>query len=166
MFGFRPMEPKDVPQVYQLVTKYLKQFDFHVVFSEEDVRHWLSPLDKVVYSYVVEENGRITDFISFYNLPSSVSGHPTYNDLKAAYLFYYAPKGMGQNEERNRDLIKDAMIVAQQAGFDVFNALELLHTHTVLEELKFGKGDGSLHFYLYNYRCKDIDPHQMGLVML
>lgn len=26
----------------------------------------------------------------------------------------------------------------------------------VLEELKFGVGDGNLHYYLYNYKCPEI----------
>jgi glycylpeptide N-tetradecanoyltransferase len=40
-----------------------------------------------------------------------------------------------------------------QAGFDVFNALTLLDNPLFLEEQKFGAGDGSLHYYLYNYRA-------------
>lgn len=34
------------------------------------------------------------------------------------------------------------------------------------KELKFGMGDGYLHYYLYNWRCKPFTPEQVGLVLL
>lgn len=108
----------------------------------------------------------ITDFVSFYSLPSSIIGHYKYKSIKAAYLFYYAPKGLGKDIARNQALIKDALSMAQEAGFDVLNCLELLDNQSFLEELKFGKGDGELHYYLFNYRCRDIEPKNMALVML
>ncbi len=41
-------------------------------------------------------------------------------------------------------------------NFDVFNALTLLDNPLFLQDLKFGAGDGLLHFYLYNYRTAPI----------
>lgn len=34
-----------------------------------------------------------------------------------------------------------------------------------LEELKFGGGDGNLQYYLYNWKCPDILPEKIGLVL-
>ena len=34
------------------------------------------------------------------------------------------------------------------------------------KDLKFGVGDGYLHYYFYNYRCPGINPAELGLVML
>lgn len=45
-------------------------------------------------------------------------------------------------------------------GADVFNALDVMQNKTVLESLKFGIGDGNLHYYLYNYKCPEIDPEK------
>jgi hypothetical protein len=39
----------------------------------------------VIYTYVVENDGNITDLISFYSLPSTVVQHPLHNVLNAAY---------------------------------------------------------------------------------
>jgi glycylpeptide N-tetradecanoyltransferase len=50
----------------------------------------------------------------------------------------------------------DALILAKNAKFDVFNALSLLHNGLFLEEQKFGKGDGQLHYYIFNYRANPI----------
>lgn len=50
----------------------------------------------------------------------------------------------------------DALILAKKYKFDVFNALSLLDNTLFLDEQKFGKGDGQLHYYLYNYNANPI----------
>ena len=52
-----------------------------------------------------------------------------------------------------------------QAGYDVFNALDLMDNNTILEDLKFGVGDGNLHYYLFNWKCPPLTPQQIGLVL-
>lgn len=68
----------------------MKNFQLAPIFHElEEFKHWFLPRDNVVDSYVVEDNkGVITDFGSFYHLPSTIIGHPQYNILNAAYSFY------------------------------------------------------------------------------
>ena len=37
----------------------------------------------------------------------------------------------------------------------------------VLRDLKFGIGDGSLHFYLYNWRLEQkLTPREVGLILM
>ena len=36
----------------------------------------------IINSYVVEKDGKITDFMSFYCLPSTVMNHPTHKNIK------------------------------------------------------------------------------------
>jgi glycylpeptide N-tetradecanoyltransferase len=67
----------------------LTRFNLAPIFDLEDFKHWFLPRDNVVDSYVVETDGVITDFASFYHLPSTIMNHPQYNILKAAYLFYH-----------------------------------------------------------------------------
>ncbi len=65
--------------------------------------------------------------------------------------------------------INDAMILAAAGGYDVFNALDLLANEAVLKELKFGQGDGQLHYYLYNWRLGGgaaLAPTEVGLVLM
>ena len=47
-------------------------------------------------------------------------------------------------------------------GFDVFNALDLMNNKDFLEKLKFGIGDGNLQYYLYNWKCPYMEPHQVS----
>lgn len=54
--------------------------------STSDIKHFLTPKEGVIDTYVVEEtvDGKktITDFLSFYTLPSSVLKHETIKEMK------------------------------------------------------------------------------------
>ncbi|KAJ9183795.1 hypothetical protein P3X46_007605 [Hevea brasiliensis] len=162
--GFRKMELCDVPAVTRLLRGYLSQFVVAPAFDENDVEHWLLPTENVVDSYLVEsqESHEITDFCSFYTLPSSVLGNQNYSTLKAAYSFYNVA-----TRTPLLQLMSDALIVAKQKDFDVFNALDVMQNQSFLKELKFGPGDGQLHYYLYNHRIRNgVTPSELGLVLL
>lgn len=158
----RPMEKKDVEKVYVLLNEYLKKFTIRAHFSKEEVAHWFLPRDKVVYSFVVENNeGEVTDFISFYSLPSSVLNHDVHKTLFAAYSFFNIATSVSYKE-----LIKNALILARNNGFDVYNSLNIMENSTIFTELLFGQGDGSLKYYFYNYQCPGVEPHQLSLVLM
>lgn len=138
--------------------------------------------ERVVWAFVVEDEttGKITDLVSFYCLESSVIGEASkkHEKVRAAYLFYYATETAFASEEKGLkerllSLLGDGLIEAKkvsssmhagltdsvcsadsvlQAKFDVFNALTLHDNPLFLEQLKFGAGDGQLHYYLYNWR--------------
>jgi len=102
--GLRELRSDDVPAVARLLRRYMRRFDMAARFTDAEVRHmFLSGcgadedsrrVRQVTWSYVVERDGRITDFFSFYSLPSSVLNHTSYSTLHAAYLFYYASEAV------------------------------------------------------------------------
>ncbi len=159
----REMKKKDVDQVHYLLNNYLKKFKVHAIFSKEEIKHWFTPIDSVVYSYVVQnpETMEITDFFSFYSLPSSVLQHTKYNKLNAAYSFFNVNTTVSLKE-----LTRNALIVAKSKGFDVYNCLDIMENETILNDLLFGKGDGTLKYYLYNYNCPDTKPNELSLVLM
>ncbi|KAH6817199.1 myristoyl-CoA:protein N-myristoyltransferase [Perilla frutescens var. frutescens] len=162
--GLRKMELRDVPSVTGLLQNYLSRFVVAPTFEEAEVEHWLLPQENVVDSYVVEspETHEITDFFSFYTLPSSILNNPNYSNLKAAYSFYNV-----STKTPLIQLMQDALIVAKQKEFDVFNALDVMDNDPLLKDLKFGRGDGQLYYYLYNYRLREaMKPSELGLVLL
>jgi len=163
--GVRAMVPADVPAVTKLLKGYLSRYEYAPVMEEAEVAHTLLPRDDVVYSYVVESGagGAVTDFFSFYSLPSTVINHPTHKVLRAAYCFYYVP-----GQLQLQPLLREALTAAQAEGFDVFNALDVMENEPdALRELRFGIGDGHLQFYVYNWRLNAaLQPAQVGLVLL
>ncbi len=63
-------------------------------------------------------------------------------------------------------LMKYALYQAKEHNFDVFNALDIMSNVEFLEELKFGPGDGYLHYYLYNWNWKTrLTPQEIGVVL-
>jgi len=168
--GLREMEAKDVDAAVDLLRRYLERMEMAQVFNKTEFEHWMAPKEKpkeqVVWSYVVEDPNthKITDYFSFYNLESTVIGNKKHNTIKAAYLFYYGTEVAFDKEDKDKTklkqrlnlLMKDALILSKKADFDVFNALTLLDNPLFLEEQRFGAGDGSLHYYLYNYRAAPI----------
>lgn len=58
------------------------------MFSVEEFEHWFLPQSGIINSFVVEKDGKITDMVSYYTLPSSIMHHQTHKTLKAAYSFY------------------------------------------------------------------------------
>ncbi|XP_073007306.1 glycylpeptide N-tetradecanoyltransferase 1-like [Typha latifolia] len=162
--GFRKMELRDVAAVTRLLREYLGQFAVAPDFDESDVEHWMLPQENVVDSFLVEnpETHEVTDFCSFYTLPSSILNNQNYSLLKAAYSYYNVA-----TKTPLLQLMNDALIVAKKMDYDVFNALDVMHNESFLKELKFGPGDGQLHYYLYNYRIGNpLRPQELGLVLL
>ena len=145
-----------------MLNEYLERFELSPVFSLEEIAHWFLPRSGVVDSFVVDDPKQgIVAFCSFYTLPSTVMHHPTHKSVKAAYSYYNVPS----DSVALVDLVHDALVTARDAGYDVFNALDLMENKKFLEELKFGVGDGNLQYYLFNYKCPPLTPEQIGLVL-
>ena len=126
--NLRPMEVKDIDAVQELLERYEKRFDLNQAFNREEIQHWLlnkpEQKDQVVWSYVVEdpETHKITDFFSFYNLESTVIQHPKHDNVRAAYLYYYATETAFTGDqkalkERLLQLMNDALILAKKVSF-------------------------------------------------
>ena len=99
--------------------------------------------------------------------------NPQYKTLNACYMYYHAA-----NHTPLSDLVSDCLVHAHNVcdifsflfniylfilknNFDVFNALDLMDNKTFLEKLKFGVGDGNLQYYIYNWRCRELDPEKV-----
>jgi len=160
--NLRPLTEADMVSGHKLLMEYLSTFDLSPLFTLEDFRHWFMPVNNVIVSYVTcdDTTGEVDNLLSFYQLPSTVVEHPRYKSLKAAYSFYNVAK-----KNSLTDLVHDALVIARNDNYDVFNALNLMDNGTFLEELKFGIGDGNLNYYLYNWKCPSVEAGKIGLVL-
>jgi glycylpeptide N-tetradecanoyltransferase len=170
--GLRSFRVDDVDQVVTKLNTYLRQhFKIHPEFSREECLHYFTPIPNVLYSYVVEDpsNGDIRAFASFYCLPSAVLRLQTHHHstLKIAYLLYYFVVSEPHEDHRRLvELMFDLLVLAKNEEFDVFNCLTVMENESFIEPLKFGRGDGVLRYYLYNWKCAVIEPKHVGLVLL
>ncbi|QRV86720.1 glycylpeptide N-tetradecanoyltransferase [Ceratobasidium sp. AG-Ba] len=172
--GLREMEDSDIKEVLALYDTYMKRFTMTPIVSEEEMRHQMLSgrghgesvqgrrQAQVVWPYVVQdpETKAITDFFSFYSLPSTITKSVNQDVVDAAYLFYYGTNQTGGEsavKARIQALVTDALVIASKAKFDVFNALTLMDNYPFLKELNFGQGDGYLNYYLYNWRTPPIE---------
>lgn len=131
-----------------------------------EVKHFLLPKEGVIDSYVVEEVNEkkekiITDFISYYTLPSSVLKHESIKEMTAAYMYYYVA-----TKQPLEKLVRAVLVLARKSNHDVFNCLNIMDNMSFLEELKFGPGNGNLMFYLYNYVAPNMVPGDLGMVLV
>ncbi|KAH7100264.1 acyl-CoA N-acyltransferase [Auriculariales sp. MPI-PUGE-AT-0066] len=88
--------------------------------------------------------------------------------VDGTYLFYYASDvGVPANgakvdeeklNERLKALVGDALVIANNAGFDVFNCMTVMDNDAFLSgrDLKFLPGSGMLNWYLDGYRLHSL----------
>lgn len=161
--GWRPMAFKDVEEVHTLLHDYQKKFDMVQLLDKADLAHWLlgnskeqeTEISDVIKCFVVEDDeGHITDFISYFLLPFTVLGNDLHKDIGIAYLFLYASKSDGTPEYKNRlcSLVNDALVTSRKCGVDVFNCLTSQDNTFFTKLEKFSPGDGLLNYYLFNYK--------------
>jgi glycylpeptide N-tetradecanoyltransferase len=157
--GFRKMVKKDIPAVFPMLNQYLTKYKLGPKFTKNEFAHWFTTREGVINSFVVEDpvTKQITDFGSFYTLPSTIMKSAEHKLLKAGYLYFYF-----NTKTPLQQLVQDLLISAKQLDFDVFNCLDIMDNLTFIEALKFGPGDGNLYYYLYNYKCPDLPPKQLG----
>lgn len=124
-------------------------------FSQQELSHHLMPREGIIYTIVIENIGekKITDFISFYNLPSQILKQKNHNHtiMNVAYLYYYGTSMNPLTEIMKYALMFAKELVPDGTRFDVFNCLNIMNNAEFLKDLKFGIGDGILNYYMYNY---------------
>lgn len=108
-----------------------------------------------------DDKGEVTDVLSYYQLSFTVIGSEKHDKLNSVFSLYNSATSMSYIE-----LITDAVIIAKNAGFDVYSFVNLNQNESVIEPLKCIEETGNLHYYFYNWKCPIIDPKDNGLVFL
>jgi len=160
--NIRPMKPEDAGPICKILAEYLTKFKYTPILDEEEVLHWFLPRENVIQTYVKETDGIITDMLSYYCLSSHVIGNPKHKLLNAVYSYYNVANTVSWTT-----LMENALVVARKKdNKDVFNCLNVMDNEQFLTDLKFGPGDGYLHYYLYNWKCPKMEPGDVGLVLM
>ncbi|XBW37696.1 hypothetical protein QEN19_003280 [Hanseniaspora menglaensis] len=139
----------------------------HIFKTKEEFLHQFLPRKNVLRSFVtLNDEGKVTDFISYYILPFNVLGDEdkVVENLKVAYLFHYCSDCATTLDEdrslsaRLRLLIQDMLTDAYYGEkCDLFNCLTTQDNGLFIEKENFGMGSGFLNFYLFNYFTEKIN---------
>lgn len=157
--GLRPLQAVDVAAACKLLNTRQSALPVSTTFSEDEFRYKFLPPqgNNIVYSFVVVDDEKgLTDFISFYSLPSTLLQNN--KEVKTAYLYYHTIT--------TATLLCDALVLAVQLGFDVFNAMNVMGNSELLNALKFRSGNGVLRYYLYNWKCPQTKSDDIGLILV
>ena len=134
-----------------MLQEHLKKFKLSLYIDESYVRHWILPRKDTVYTYLSDEKDQ---FATFYSLDYV---HKSSGEIiKQAYTFY----NVG-------NCLKDAIIMARNRGFDVYNCVNVGVDEDELREHKFMEGTGHNHYYLWNWKInEEIKPKDIGFVII
>lgn len=135
----RKMTDEDVSYVTKLFKDHTSSFKIAPVVNEEYVRYWLLPRRGILYSYVDKDKDK---FVSFYSVP--LVHRETGEIIHQAYIFYMVG-----------DSLNDAAHIAKKEGFDMLNCTNAGIRNSELLKNMFCMGDGTNHYYLYNWATRD-----------
>jgi glycylpeptide N-tetradecanoyltransferase len=128
---FRKIHKGDIPRVTKILQNHFKKFKIAPVIDKTWVKHWILPINSYIHEYD-------DTFISFYEIPNErKDGSYT---IYQAYSFYMVG-----------DVYNDAFLIAKNLGYDMFTVLDNGQNVPNLEKQKFLMGDGSVHYYVFNW---------------
>lgn len=150
---------EDAEDVVAKLNAYTSNFKLHPIFSVHEFLHYFIPREGIIYSFIKKKKGQITDFISFYSVPTTVLEKNI--TINVAYLFYY----FSPDKNSLVELLGGALCQCERLGFDVFNVLDVMSNQDTFNELGFAPGDGKLNYYLFNWKTSKLAPAEIGFVL-
>lgn len=158
--NIRKIEEKDLEYCCNRLNEFNKKYNVHQVFTLEEFRHKFYSSDKIIDTFVVENNNKITDFISVCYLSSRVFNNEIYTDYTIAQIYNYF------YESSLIDLVNDLLILMKNNNIDVVNCINQMDNHLFLDKLNFKEGSGELHFYFWNKLCPKITNKDISIITI
>lgn len=151
----------DIDACWRIYQAYHGDFKMRQQMTRQEFHHYLRPIKDVLCSFVVERNGTVVAYCSYYLLPNLVANNPKHTVINSAFMWYYGVEKVGGVDVVPLlALVNDLLTHASNTGVDVVNTMACANATQFVEQCKFAPGDGTLHFYLYNWRCKDVVAEQ------
>jgi glycylpeptide N-tetradecanoyltransferase len=104
------MKKEDIKETYELFKTQNKKYKVSPNYTIEEFEYWFLPKPKMIYSYIVECENKITDFISFYSVPTTVIDNKLHDELSEAYLYYYATNNL-------QELMSDILVLSKKVFY-------------------------------------------------
>lgn len=147
------IDKNNIIVAYNLYLKYISKLDIAVSFTLEEFSEHILPRKNIVYSYISEDN---TTFFSFFCVSSTVLTKCKHTEMRTAHLYYHSDI---------RHIMNTILLTAKQQGFDVLTALDIMDHESFLKDNKFASSNVDLKYYLYNWRCKEVQKDKLGVIL-
>lgn len=167
--NYKNATEKHTQKIMKMFEQYVKKCDVHCCYTLEDF-NWML-INNFVKCYLVVENNKIMDFVSYYLL-ESVSDDGMIN---AGYLYLYSCNNINENA-----MIDDLLKICTYNKLDVLIITDTLNMKNVLKSKEykldensnnednsklydnnFIKATGGLKFNFFNWTCPIFKPSQI-----
>ena len=149
------IDKNNINRAYNLYLKYITKLDLSVCFTLEEFTEHILPKKNIIYSYVTEDD---TVFFSFFCVSSTVlTPNCKHTEMRNAHLYYHSD-GIGP-------IMNTVLLVAKQEGFDVLTTLDIMDNSAFLKDNKFASSNVELKYYLYNWRCREVQKERLGVIL-
>ena len=157
--GTRKAEKKDIPQILELYNEKCEGLELFEILTEERIEKRFFCENCPLKIFVHEINGKIEEFVSFYN----IYNEDTYLKRQefSNYIYLY--------HSESSNIINDAKkIFNKEIGVsNSITCLEIMGIDKMIEksEFHFAKGTGRLNYYLFNLENVEIGLDKMGFIL-
>lgn len=158
--NLRKIKETDFEQCCKLLNEYHMKFKISVQFEQEEFNTHFKFRENIIESYVIEKDGKITDFVSYFFIPSKIT-EGKHTEMKRAYIYYYF-----NTENELSKIIENTLLIMKEKQIDVVNCINQYNNNTFIDKLKFKEGTGGLNFYLFNWMCPPIINSDMAMIMV
>lgn len=154
---FIKMQDSHLKQVYDLYCEYMEKYNFYTIYSMAEFEHWFGN-NKIIKTFVIldEKTKSIVDFASYFRIQYLTVDNQI---IQVGQLYTYTSL-----KTTIYTIIKNLLIDAKNDSIDLFNATDIMENNAILNEQKFEKGSGVLHYYLYNWNCRTMNPDQIAKI--
>lgn len=159
--NIRKIETTDMEICCKLLNEYHNKFKISILFSLQEFIHQFTFRENIIETYVVENNGKITDMLSFYFIPSKLNKKYKYTDVTKAYIYYYF-----YTQTDLVKLVENGIYLMKKKKIDMINLMKQYDNDKFIDTLKFNEGNIDLNFYFYNWQCPQIEQNDMAIVMV
>ena len=160
----RRMNVDDTDDVYTLLNKFMSKYKVHQVFSKKEILHLF--VNDIMYTNVIVDNKskKIIGMYSIYSIKSRLLFKNKHSHIDFSYLYYYC---YDKNYITVNDIIKESRLLAVETGHDILNITNTMDYPSINNERLIDyHTDTKLYYYLYNYVCNDINPEELGVLLV
>ncbi|KAI5191738.1 glycylpeptide N-tetradecanoyltransferase [Nematocida sp. AWRm77] len=152
--GLREATEEDMPKVFELYKKKYEKFSLFAEYTLEQFKYYVMPRKGIVECLV---NQDVTEFVSMFYIDTICITDGSL--INTGYLYYHS-------EENFSEMVDNLVFyLKEKEACDLLNTLAIENkTKDVLRGSGFLKGDGVLHYYLFNWKSSPVRPEENGFI--